>query len=150
MLLSQSYCVGIPAKLAPSRLRDAFMTGSIGVFWGIPIDDRSWTIITDATPLAEAEPYGDFLTSKGHFEIWSHWQRLSTPAFAKQNIPEAVRYHEYEDFPRGRIVYQVKARQFIVYADQRLQRPEVIKDIATLFALAPGTFVVRSDAHYRT
>ena len=127
------------------------MTGSVGIFWGIPGSDSHWTILTDATPLSEAEPYGDFLTHpRGHYDVWSSWQTLSAAGRAKQDIPQVVAYHEYEDFPRGRIVFQIKSGQFIVYADRRLQRSNVVADIATLFAIAPGTFVVRSDAHYRT
>jgi hypothetical protein len=127
------------------------MTGSLGIFWGIPDPDHSWCILTDKTSLAEAEPYGDFLTHpRGHYDVWSEWQKLDATALAKQAIPQIVAYHEYEDFPRGRIVYHLKACQFIIYADRRLHRPGVINDIATLFAIAPGTFVVRSDAHYRT
>jgi hypothetical protein len=80
----------------------------------------------------------------------SEWQKLSATALAKQAIPQPVAYHEYEDLPRGPIVHHAKARQFIIYADRRLQQPEVMNDIATLFAIAPGTFVARSDAHYRT
>jgi hypothetical protein len=129
----------------------AFMTGSLGIFWGIPDPDYSWCILTDKTSLAEAEPYGDFLTHpRGHYDVWSEWQKLDATALAKQAIPQTVAYHEYEDFPRGRIVYHLKACQFIIYADRRLQRPDVVAEIATLFAIAPGTFVVRSDAHYRT
>jgi hypothetical protein len=128
-----------------------FMTGLVGIFWGIPASNRAWTIVTDATPLAEAEPYGDFLTHpRGHYDVWSAWQKLNAAALARQSIPQAVAYHEYEDFPRGRIVYRIKTGQFIVYADRFLQEPELLTEIASRFALVPGTFVVRSDAHYRT
>jgi hypothetical protein len=127
------------------------MTGSLGIFWGIPAPDHSWCILTDKTSLAEAEPYGDFLTHpRGHYDVWSAWQKLDAIALAKKAIPQTVAYHEYEDFPRGRIVYHVQARQFIIYADRRLQRSDIIGEIATLFAITPGTFIVRSDAHYRT
>jgi hypothetical protein len=127
------------------------MTGSLGIFWGILEPDHSWCILTDKTSLAEAEPYGDFLTHpRGHYDVWSEWQKLNATALAKQAIPQAVAYHEYEDFPRGRIVYHVKARQFIIYADRSLQRPDVVTEIVNVFAISPGTFVVRSDAHYRT
>jgi hypothetical protein len=127
------------------------MSSSLGIFWGIPNLDHSWCILTDKTSLAEAEPYGDFLTHpRGHYDVWSEWQTLDATELAKQAIPQTVAYHEYEDFPRGRIVYHVKARQFIIYADRRLQRPDVVAEIATLFAIARGTFIVRSDAHYRT
>jgi hypothetical protein len=106
------------------------MTGSLGIFWGIPNTDYSWCILTDKTSLAEAEPYGDFLTHpRGHYDVWSEWQKLNATALAKRAIPEAVAFHEYEDFPRGRIVYHVKTRQFIIYADRRLQRPDAMSDI---------------------
>ena len=127
------------------------MTGSVGIFWGIPNPDHSWSILIDKSSLADAEPYGDFLTHpRGHYDVWSNWQTLNAAALAKDDIPQAVTHHEYEEFPRGRIVYHVKTRHFIIYADRRLQRTEVLSDITNLFAIAPGTFVVRSDAHYRT
>jgi hypothetical protein len=127
------------------------MTGSLGIFWGIPNTHHSWRILTDKTPLAEGEPYGDFLTHpRGHYDVWSKWQRLNAMELTKQAIPQTVAYHEYEDFPRGRIVYHVKACQFIIYADRRLQRPDVMNDITNRFAISPGMFLVRSDAHYRT
>jgi hypothetical protein len=58
--------------------------------------------------------------------------------------------HEYETFPRGRIVYHVKTRRFILYADRRLQQQDTMASIADKFGLATGSFVVRSDAHYRS
>lgn len=43
------------------------MTGFVGIYWGIPNPDHSWSILTDKSSLAEAEPYGDFLTHpRGH------------------------------------------------------------------------------------
>jgi hypothetical protein len=90
------------------------------------------------------------IAAAGHYDVWSEWQKLNATALAKQAIPQAVAYHEYEDFPRGRIVYHVKARQFIIYADRRLQRPDILADIVNLFCISPSGFIVRSDAHYRT
>lgn len=128
--------------------RDA-MAGSVGIFWGIPGAGDGWTLLVDATPLADAEPYGDFLTHpRGHYEVWSEWQKR--PPRKGHAVAQAIAWHEYEDFPRGRIVHETSTGRFIVYADRRLQRGPVIADIAAKFALAPGTFVVRSDAHYRS
>jgi hypothetical protein len=111
------------------------MTGSVGILWGIPSSDRFWTILSDATQLADAEPYGDFLTHpRGHYDVWSKWQTLSATDLRKQGIPQVVLYREYEEFPRGRIVYQTNARHFIVYADRQLQRPDVVTDIANRFS----------------
>lgn len=127
------------------------MAGSVGIFWGIPEPDDSWTILIDATSLAGAEPYGEFLTHpRGHYEVWSRWQRRRVVPLLGPSISEAIADREYEDFPRGRIVYHVQTRRFILYADRRLQQEHTIANIANKFGLAPGTFVVRSDAHYRS
>jgi hypothetical protein len=127
------------------------MNSFVGIFWGIPGPDRSWTILTDTTSLAEAEPYGDFLTHPpGHYDVWSKWQKQSDAELSRQGMPAAILHHEYEDFPRGRIVYHIKTGGFIVYADRRLQLPDVVTRIAGLFGLAQGTFIIRPDAHYRT
>ena len=127
------------------------MTGSVGIFWGIPELDGSWTILVDATSLAEAEPYGDFLTHpRGHYEVWSKWQKTRTAPIANRSILRAIGDHEYELFPRGRIVYNTATNGFILYADRRLHQEATIARIAREFGLAAGTFTVRSDEHYRS
>lgn len=126
------------------------MTGSVGIFWGIPAPQHSWTILVDATSLAEAEPYGEFLThARGHYQVWSRWQKTRTP-IVDRFILQAIADHEYEFFPRGRIVYNIVTGVFILYTDRRLQRETTIARIASKFGLTAGTFVVRSDAHYRS
>lgn len=127
------------------------MTGSVGIFWGIPAPDHSWIVLVDATSLADAEPYGDFLThAKGHYEVWGQWQETRTAPLADRVILQAIADHEYEFFPRGRIVYNIGTGSFVLYADRRLQHDATIARIASEFGLAAGTFVVRSDAHYRS
>lgn len=127
------------------------IAGSVGIFWGIPEPDGSWTILVDVTSLAEAEPYGDFLTHpRGHYEVWSRWQETRTASVANRFILQTVADHEYEFFPRGRIVYNTGTGSFILYADRRLQQEATIARIASEFGFAAGTFVVRSDEHYRS
>jgi hypothetical protein len=127
------------------------MAGSVGIFWGIPEPGGSWTILVDTTSLAKAEPYGDFLTHpRGHYEVWTRWQEMRTAAIANRFILEAIADHEYEFFPRGRIVYNTGTSSFILYADRCLQQEATIARIASEFGLAAGTFVVRSDEHYRS
>lgn len=127
------------------------MAGSVGIFWGIPEPDGSWTILAEATSLTEAEPYGDFLThSRGHYDVWTQWQRTRAPPGTSRFILQTIADHEYEFFPRGRIVYNMTTGQFILYADRRLQRDATIAAIASEFGLAAGTYTVRSDEHYRS
>lgn len=110
------------------------MTGSVGIFWGIPEPDRSWTLLIDSTSLAQAEPYGDFLTHpRGHYEVWSQWQKRRAAPLAGKSVYRAIADHEYEDFPRGRIVYEIRSGRFIVYADRRLQQEATMADIANEF-----------------
>ena len=127
------------------------MPGSVGIFWGIPESRSSWTLLIDSTSLEEAEPYGDFLTHpRGHYEMWEQWKERHVVPPVGKSVLQAIDGHEYEDFPRGRIVYEVKSKRFIVYADQRLQQKSIVAEIANKFGLMPGAFVVRSDAHYRS
>jgi hypothetical protein len=63
---------------------------------------------------------------------------------------KAIFEHEYEAFPRGRIVYHTKNRRFILYADRRLQQDYTIAVIANMFGLLSHTFDVYSDEHYRS
>ncbi len=120
----------------------------VGIFWVVP-DGRGTEILTEATPLAAAEPYGDFLThSRGHYEVWEAWQRLGPAGLARRGLPAAIAFREYEEFPRGRIVYDTRERLFVVYADRKLQNPAMVARIIAGFGLDGERTAVRSDAHY--
>ena len=63
-------------------------------------------LVTDHTSLAEAERYGDFLTHlRGHHDVWKRWRRLGPAGLARRGLPAAIAWHEYEHFPRGRVVF---------------------------------------------
>ncbi|MGP6433916.1 hypothetical protein, partial [Pseudomonas paraglycinae] len=68
----------------------------------------------------------------------------------RRGLPSAIAGHEYEAFPRGRVVYMREPALFTLYADRRLQRPETIVELVRLFGLVGQRHAVRSDAHYRT
>lgn len=102
-------------------------------------------------PLAQAEDYGDCLTyPRGHHEVWEEWRQLRVSGLDRKGLPRAIASHEYEEFPRGRIVYESRPRLFIIYADRKLFNPEIIGKIVERFALQDEIWTVRSDAHYRT
>jgi hypothetical protein len=126
-------------------------SGLVGIFWGVPRSVESWIIVSDATELQDAESYGDFLTHPhGHYEVWEAWQRLGSVGLKQKGLPLAILQSEYEQLPRGRIVYRKLTHDFIVYADRKLQRPKIIAEIAERFSLTSCTFTVQSDAHYRS
>lgn len=123
---------------------------SVGIFWGVPDAGRT-VLVTDRTPLAEAEAYGDCLTHPhGHFEVWETWRALGATELRRRGMPSAIAGHEYETLPRGRVVYMRTPALFTLYADRHLQRPELIAELVRLFGLDGERHLVRSDAHYRT
>ena len=127
------------------------MPACVGVVWGVADGDKALYLVTDLTPLAEAEPYGDCLTHpRGHYEIWETWRQLGPAKLVKNGLPALITWHEYEDFPRGRVVFDTVTGRFTLYADRKLQTPSVVSDIQQAFRLNPELCDVRSDPHYRS
>jgi hypothetical protein len=124
-----------PAPLAPS----------VGIFWKI-----GRVLVIDHSTLDEAEAYGDCLThAAGHYERWEAWQSLGASRLRSLGYPDDIVTSEYDDWPRGRIVHEVLATRFVLYADRRLQKPGIIAALTEAFRLEAQTVVIRSDAHYR-
>lgn len=98
-------------------------------------------LIIDATRLFAAEKYGDCLTHPGsHIKYWTSLQRRGV-------VPKEI---EYEEQPRGRVVYHTPTNRFTLYADQCvLDRPEFIQWILTQMHLPAGITDLSKDLHYR-
>lgn len=56
---------------------------------------------------------------------------------------------EYQQLPRGRVVFNVRKQLFIVYADKSLLRPSMQNPIRKFFALPAVSCNWRIDPHYR-
>ena len=118
---------------------------AVGIFWRV-----DGFVVIDRSTLDAAEPYGDCLThAAGHYERWLEWQLLGAPGLRALGYPGAIATTEYDEWPRGRIVYEVVLRRFVLYADRRLQKPEIIAALKGAFGLSDAEVVVRSDPHYR-
>jgi hypothetical protein len=107
----------------------------VGIFW--LVDGR---LIIDASPLSEAEPYGDLLTHRNsHIDYWTEQQRLGA-------VSTDV---EYEEHPRGRVTYNIKAQQFHLMADRCIIGDSAaVARIIEAMHLSANT-IVDSDSHYR-
>jgi len=109
----------------------------LGIFW---LDD-SGEMFAESVSLRDAEDYGDFKIFGGnHYDLWSKAVRAN-PKW---------RDLEYEDIPRGRVVYKKdpKKPMFIVYLPKRIGKYK--NNIIGRFNLPSGH--VRfdmSDEHYR-
>ncbi|MDL2325121.1 hypothetical protein LJC61_08285 [Ruminococcaceae bacterium OttesenSCG-928-A16] len=87
-------------------------------------------------PLHKAEPYGACLTtSVSHLDFWD--SELTT------HFSE----HEYESFPRGRVVY--KDGIFFVYLDHCLDYLPAIEAILTTFEISAEPWHIDYDEHYQ-
>jgi hypothetical protein len=107
----------------------------VGIFW--LVDDR---LIIDASSLSEAEPYGDCLTHRNsHIDFWTGQQRLGA-------VPRDV---EYEEHPRGRVVYNTKTQVGYLLADRCILKDPV--PVATIIRALhlPVNTIVDADSHYK-
>ena len=107
----------------------------VGIFWLV-----DGTLLTDSTPLDQAEPYGDHLIHpRSHIDVWDGWQKLG-------KVPVDVLY---EEPPRGRVVFNRKTRRSVLLADKCiLERKSVVAEITKALGL-PKNVTLGSDSHYR-
>lgn len=123
----------------------------VGIVWGIDDGRNPLRLVTSLTPLSQAEPYGDCLThSAGHHDVWENWRGLGSAGLARKGLPTLIAWHEYEHFPRGRVVFHSGTCRFTLYADRKLQARSLVSAILHAFCLDPGLCDVRADLHYRS
>ena len=122
---------------------------SVGIFWFVPDDLGKHFLLADLTPLKLAETYGDCFThSVGHSEFWESLSRKGPAGLAKIGLPSAPAWHDYIDFPRGRVVYDKRSSKFIIYADQRIWRKELLSLIIARFSIPSDAVSIIADSHY--
>jgi hypothetical protein len=92
---------------------------SVGIFWLVETTVGTAHWLTAGCSLEAAEPFGDFLTfDDGHYDVWEGWRQTKDLA---ATVRALVRSYEYEDWPRGRIVYDRSKKRFTLYADTALR-----------------------------
>jgi hypothetical protein len=105
----------------------------VGIFWLI-----GGKVVLDTSPVNDAEDYADCKThGLSHQEYWEHLVKLGA-------IPDG----DYEEHPRGRVVYNTTTRQFTMYADQCILRNRtVVRQIVDKMHL-PSSTAMSTDNHY--
>ena len=108
----------------------------VGIFWAV--DGKP---LIDSAPLPEAEPYGDHLTHpRGHAAVWERFQQNGT----------APREMEYEEAPRGRVMYNTKSRRFTLLADKCILKDKgIVSKIMSEMNLPSKNTDKGTDSHYR-
>jgi hypothetical protein len=105
-------------------------------------------LLATGCPLDQAESYGECLTyGPGHYETWAHWRRDRT---VDPTLCAIVCSYAYEDWPRGRIVFDRSRDLFVLYADRKLMTPATIARIETQFHLPEERTEIQSDFHYQS
>jgi hypothetical protein len=121
---------------------------SVGIFWLVETTAGTTHWLTAGCSLQAAEPYGEFLTfPDGHYQVWERWRRSKD---LDAELRALARSYEYEDWPRGRIVYDRARKRFTLYADTKLMKAETIARIREQFAVPAELTSMESDFHYRS
>ena len=108
----------------------------VAIFWVF-----EGKIILDSIPLSEAQQYGTALNHPtSHID---HWTRLQSTG----QVPVDV---EYEEPPRGRVLYDQRWQKFHLLADKCiLGRRDVVTSIMNALHLPPARTTEGRDEHYR-
>jgi hypothetical protein len=107
----------------------------VGIFWLV-----NNKLVIDSSPLDQAEPYGDHVGhAASHIDVWAQFQQVG----------KAPRESEYEEYPRGRVMYHPASGEFTILADPCiLVRKDLIAEIMKALHL-PKKTKLGSDPHYR-
>jgi hypothetical protein len=111
-------------------------TPEVGIFWIL-----GKRILIDGTPITEAEGYGDFkIHTTDHYSLWEKYQRVDV-------VPPDL---EYDEVPRGRVVYDTKTRQYTLLADPCILKSKpLVNQIKAKMNLPENSTKVETDEHYR-
>lgn len=108
----------------------------VGIFW--LVDGK---LLIDSTALSEAQRYGDALIhAPGHNAVW---QRFRQEGIAQREM-------EYEESPRGRVMYNTKTQRFLLLADKCILKDKsVMKEVMAGLKLPRNKTEKGPDDHYR-
>ncbi|RWD29375.1 MAG: hypothetical protein EOS34_28020 [Mesorhizobium sp.] len=142
---------GSSAKLVPLAPQSSGATGKVGFFWIVSDRLGRDAILGEAIEVANAETYGDFLTHPGgHYDFWEQ-MKLRGPAWLRpRNLSALLLSTEYEDWPRGRVVFSLVTKHPTIFADRRiLTQPSRLQKVCMMFQIVESHFDRRTDTHYR-
>lgn len=108
----------------------------VGIFFRV-----SEAFLIDAVSVDAAEPYGDALQYSGHYD----YHEALLP---RTSVEYRFKAHDYDYYPRGRVVYFPKLNQFTLYTDPCLTKEELGRLLA-MFGLDVQKVSVANDEHYR-
>jgi hypothetical protein len=108
----------------------------VGIFWFY-----KRTLLTASAPLDKGVETSDSVNGPfDHIDFWPILQRQHPK----------LRQLEYEDVPRGRVLFLKATRTFDIYMDKRLHTPTFKRQLLAAFDLPKSRTRYRTDPHYTT
>ena len=115
------------------------VNSKVGVFWGY-----QGKIIAGTTQFKNADDDGYFVNSPySHVEYWK---------VVRKRCPELNEY-EYEDIPRGRVLFSKEDEVFYIYMDKKLCNESYKRQVLMEFAISQYNkekIQFKTDLHYTT
>ncbi len=120
----------------------------VGPYWFARDSSETILLIAHRCALADAEEYGDCLTCPhGHYDLWEGWRAGPAP----EGLTTIVRDAEYEDWPRGRVVFDFVQHRFIVHGDRQIFEHKLEIRIMEHFGIpADANVEFSKDGHYQS
>jgi len=112
------------------------MAKSIGVFW---IFENK--VFIETQKLKDIKSINEFKDSNlSHYQVWDK---------VKNQHPKLYLY-EYEDIPRGRVVYDIEENQFIIYCNENILKDTISKKLVLeKFQISDENVIFKKDEHYK-
>ena len=107
----------------------------LGIFWLV-----GGKLIMESAPVSAAEPYGGQLTHpRSHSELWQQYQRAGS-------VPADM---EFDQPPRGRVMFDTRSQRFTVLADLCILRNKSIARRIMSELKLPKNTKTDADSCYR-
>ena len=112
------------------------MNNNIGVFW---IFEKR--VFFETQKLEDIKSINGFKDSDlYHYQVWNKVKNQHSKFYL----------YEYENIPRGRVVYDIKENLFIIYCNENILQKEISKKlILEKFQLLNENSIFKEDEHYR-
>lgn len=125
-------------KLRQERIRALVAEGmpEVGIWWYL-----KGRLISDTLPWKEAPHSGGFYNGPSdHYHFWGKLQS----AFKE------LRNLEYDEVPRGRVLYDANNKKFLAYGAKGLIETRKLQDLLIReFRLHPKHTLFEADEHYK-
>lgn len=108
----------------------------IGIFW---FYKNTVLGIAHDFDASQSDSLGLIDSEYTHVDYWK---------YIKAQTPK-LQYTEYEEIPRGRVIFDTKNDRAIVYLDKTLLTRSAVDEIFKFFSLSENRAVLRTDPHYK-